>query len=209
MADTTQKNICADEKDLYQDLPFCRGQKSLPGLRAYAYYIKKSSIVAWPADQEATSLEEVATKKGDFTLAADKKWLRIELVPDQQQLQVEQAGQWGARVFKNTATLVIPGTEENASGLAAELNNDNCVFLVPQRNGKFRLLGSESFDASVKPGLDSGKGTDDSNATTLTIEVYDEKPAPFYKGKIATTDGDISGADGKPVTTTTKPGTGA
>lgn len=199
MANTS---VCADEKDLYTDVRFCRGKKSLPGTRAYAYVIKKSNVVTFPTSQvsSATSLSEVATLKGDFVLDADKKWARIDLIPNQQQITCEQTGQWGSRVFTNTATLLIPGTEEEATGLATELNNDNCIFLVPQRNGKFRLIGNEQFDCDVKPGLDSGKSSDDTNATTLTVTVEDEIAAPFYTGKIETNDGDISGADGSEIT---------
>lgn len=205
MADTettTTTSVCADEKDLYQDVKFCRGKKSMPGARAYMYIIKKSNIVTWPTRKgsAATSLAEVATLAGDFVLAADKKWARVELIPNQQQVVSEQAGQWGSYVFKNTATFVVPGTEEEATGLATEVNNDNCVILYPQRNGKFRLLGNEMFDLAIKPGLDTGKSSDDTNATTLTAEVEDEIPAPFYVGKIETNDGDISGADGSAIT---------
>lgn len=202
MADTTS-TICADEKDLYQDIVYCRGKKSLPGLRSYMYIIKKSNITTWPEKQidSATDLATVATLKGDFVLDADKKWAKVELVPDQQQVVSEQVGQWGSYMYKNTYTGVVPGTEEEATGLATMLNNDNCVALVPQRNGKFRLLGNEEFDCLFKPGLDSGKGSDDTNATTITIEVEDEIPAPFYTGKIETNEGDISGADGKLITT--------
>lgn len=193
--------VCADELDLYNDVRFCRGKKSLPGTRAYAYFIKKSNVVTWPTSQadSAADLSAVATLKGDFVLAADKKWARIDLIPNQQQITCEQAGQWGSRVFNNTATLLIPGTEEEATGLATLLNNDNCLFLVPQRNGKFRLFGNEKFDCDVKPGLDSGKSSDDTNATTLTVSVEDEIAAPFYTGKIETNEGDISGADGSAI----------
>lgn len=203
MADTATTSVCADEKDLYADVKFCRGKKSLPGTRAYMYFIKKSNIVKWPEKQisDASSLSEVAKLSGAFTLAADKKWSKVELVPDQQQIVCEQSGSWGAYMFKNTGTFVVPGSEEEATGLATMLNNDNCVFLVPQRNGKYRLLGNEEFDAVVKPGIDTGKGSDDSNATTLTVEVEDEIAAPFYPGKIETNDGDISGADGKAIET--------
>lgn len=199
MTGTTK--ICADDRDLYEDLPFCRGQKSLPGMRPYMFLTRKSNITAFPtrADSTAKSLAEIAKLIGDFVMAADKKWKKIELLPDQQQITSEQIGTYGSYLFKTTATVVIPGTEEEVTGLISEINNDDMVVLIPQRNGKFRCLGNEMFTVKVKPSQDTGKGTEDTNATTITIEVEDEVPAPFYPGKIETTDGDISGADGKPV----------
>lgn len=201
MASTAK--VCADERDLYGDINFCRGQKSLPGLRPVMYFIKKSNITAWPtrAGDDATSLAEIAKLVGNFTLAADKKWNKVELARDQQEINSEQVGQWPAFLFKTTATCVIPGTEEQVTGLISELNNDDVVVLLPQRNGKYRCLGNEDFNVSVNPSQATGKTSDDTNATTLTIEVEDEIPAPFYPGKIETNDGDISGADGKPLTT--------
>jgi hypothetical protein len=204
MAETPTTSACTDEKDLYGDVLFCKGKKSLPGIRSYAYFIKKKNILTWPtrATSTATTLAEIAKLVGDFVLVADKKWNKIDLIPNLQQVQSEQVGQYGSHLFKNTGTLVIPGTEEEVTGLASELNNDNCVFLVPQRNGKFRMLGNEEFDCEIKPGLDTGKGSEDTNATTLTITIEDEIAAPFYPGTIVTSGGNISGATGKAVTTT-------
>lgn len=205
MADTTTTTVaCSDEKDIYADVPFCQGKKSLPGTRNHVYMIKKKSIKTWPTlpGSAAASLDKKAVYVGDFVLLADKKWRKIDLVPNENQPKSEQAGNWGAHVFTNTAPLLVPGTEEQVTGLITELNNDNNVFLVPQRNGKYRVFGNESFDCEVKLSQDWGKGTSDTNATTLEITVSDECPAPFYPGKIETSDGDISGADGKPITAT-------
>lgn len=194
---------CTDERDLYSDMRFCRGKKSLPGTRAYAYYTKKSNIVTWPtkADSDAADLAAIAKLIGNFKLAADKVWNKLELVPDQQQITAEPVGSYGSKMYNNTTTLVIPGTEEEATGFAAEANNDDLVYLVPQRNGKFRLIGNKEFNTTTSAALDTGKGSDDTNATTLTITVEDEIPAPFYPGTIETSDGTISGADGEAVTT--------
>lgn len=194
---------CTDERDLYADMKFCRGKKSLPGIRAYAYCIKKSNIVKWPtkADSDAADLAGIATLVGNFTLAADKKWNKLELIPDQNEVNSEPVGTYGSKMFTVTGTLVIPGTEEEATGFAAEANNDDLVYLIPERNGKFRLVGNKEFNTTTSAALASGKGSDDTNATTLTITVEDEIPAPFYPGTIETNDGDISGATGEAVAT--------
>lgn len=201
----TTTTACSDEKDLYKDVKFCKGKKSLPGARAYAYFIKKSNIVTWPtrSGSAAASLDAVSKLVGNFVLLADKKWSKLDLVPDQQHIQAEQVGKYGSKMFNNTFTLVVPGTEEEATGLATELNNDDVVFLVPQRNGKFRCAGNEDFTCNIAPSLDSGQGSDDTNATTLKITIEDEIAAPFYPGKIETNEGDISGADGKLITAVT------
>lgn len=197
---------CTDTTDLYEDVEFCQGKKALPGMRNHAYFIRKKNITAWPTlpatDSEGASLASIATYEGDFTLAADKKWNKIDLVPNENQPQAERAGAWGAYIFSNTAELTIPGTGAEVSGLIAMLNNDDCVFLLPQRDGQYRVFGNEAFNVDVAATQDWGRTSGDNNATVLTLTIEDELPAPFYPGKIETNDGDISGADGKVITPT-------
>ncbi len=191
--------VCADDRDLYEDLPSCKGQKSLPGTRNHMYLVRKANITAWPEwpDADTATLEEVAKVKGDFTLAADKKWLKVELVPNQNNIASERVGTYGAYLFRNTYTAVVPGSEEKQTALAAELVNDDCIFLVPQRNGKYRLIGNQMFNVDISPALATGSTVEDTNAITFTIACEDTIPAPFYPGKIATSDGDVSGATGE------------
>ena len=73
---------------------------------------------------------------------------------------------------------------------------NDLVFLVQQRNGKFRVLGSQEFETLVKPTTALGQGVTGTAGTTLEIEATDVCPAPFYPGKIETEDGDIKGSDG-------------
>ena len=190
--------ICADDRDLYEDLPSCRGQKSLPGTRNHMFMTRKANITTWPEwpDSEAEQLDAVAKLTGDFVLAADKKWVKIDLVPNQNNIASERVGTYGAYLFKNTYTAVVPGSEEKQTALASEMINDDVIFLVPQRNGKYRLIGNNMFNTDVSPALATGSTTEDTNAITLTITCEDTIPAPFYTGKILTTDGEINGATG-------------
>ena len=49
-----------------------------------------------------------------------------------------------------------PETDEEATGFARQANADDFVYLVQTRNGKFRVLGNESFRTDTKPKQDSG-----------------------------------------------------
>lgn len=191
-------NICTDQETLYADIDFCQGKKSLPGIRSYVYGASKRDIVTWPKIDRSTkeTLDTINVYEGDFVMAADKKWHKIALVPNEGQLQIESQGTFGSKTFKVTATMNMPGTEEEVSGYIAEANNDEMVYLVPQRNGKFRVVGSEAFSSELSLAQDTGKAATDSNMTTVTAEATDEYPAPFYVGKIETEAGDINAADG-------------
>ena len=162
--------------DIYQSLNWCDGQTVLPGIRPKVFFQKKSNIAAWPKLpklEEAKSMGELATYKGNFTMAAEKKWLTINSLS-----------------AKSNVTTEVQGERPSTTSL------NNLVFLVQQRNGKFRVMGCEEFETVTKPAQALGEGVTGEAGTTLEIEATDVCPAPFYPGKIETEDGDISGADG-------------
>lgn len=187
---------CTNTNNLYDNVDFCQGEVSLPGVRNHAYFIRKSDIVSWPKlpRNGAKTLEEVAVYTGNFGLAADTKWNKIDLVPNESEPKSEQAGSYGSYHFTNSISLVLPGTAEKVTGLITELNNDDVVILVPQRDGKVRVFGSEAFTVEVKPSQAWGKGSGDANTTTIEVTVEDMAATPFYPGEIDTNDGIIDGS---------------
>lgn len=191
---------CTGAESIYADVNFCPGQKSLPGVRGKLYGISKRDIVKWPTigDNTPKDLASVAKYTGDFTLASDKKWHVIALIPNESELSVESQGTYGSKTFKCTGTAVAPGTEEEITGYIAQANNDEMVYLFIQRNGKARMLGSEAFTPELSLSQSTGKAATDTNSTTIQVVVDDEFPAPFYPGKIETADGDFSGENGLP-----------
>ena len=191
-------NKC-DSVDLYSSLDFCEGQTVLPGIRKKVYFQKKSNIVKWPTLpklEEGTTMAALATYAGDFTLVADKKWLTLMNMDSKSDVNCETQGEKPSVTHLNKATIVHPGTEEEAAGFCRQAAADDLVFLVQQRNGKFRVLGSQEFETLVKPTTALGQGVTGTAGTTLEIEATDVCPAPFYPGKIETEDGDIKGSDG-------------
>lgn len=193
--------------DLYQSLGFCQGKTVLPGIRRRVYFQKKSNIAKWPKlpdlETDGTTMDKIAVYEGDFTLAADKKWLALDVLTAKSDVTSESQGEKPAVTMLNKTNLLHAGTDEAATGFCRMALNDDLVFLVQQRNGKFRVVGNEAFETSVKPSQNSGQGETGEAGTTLEVSVTDECPAPFYTGKIETEEGTISGADGSAVTTTT------
>lgn len=191
---------CDAFADIYKSLEYCTGNISMPGTRPRAYFIPKKHITAWPSlpMANATEMGKVAVYDGNFKLEADKNFHYVDLVDGENEPKSEQVGSFGSMHFSNTLTLVVPGTEEEATGLATMLNNEDVVFIYIQRNGKARVMGNEMFRTSVKPSQSVGKATSDSNNTTLEITVEDVAPAPFYPGDIVIDSKVvISGATGK------------
>lgn len=194
--------MACTEKDLYKSVLKCPGTLIAPGIRPYFYFILKSNIVGWPklADEATAGMGDLAVLKTNFTLASDKKWHRLDLVDLKSNTSSETQGEMPSATHLNKAELVAGGTDEEITGFGRMAINDSLVYLIPDRNGKFRLYGNESFDVKTTVAQASGTAVTDAKQTTIAIEVPDFCPAPFYQGKIETADnGDISGLDGSAV----------
>ena len=198
MAEVVNPTGCS-AMDLYESLDFCDGKTVLPGIRPKVFFQKKSNVVTWPKlpDLEgAKSMGALATYVGNFVLAADKKWLTLKSLSTKSNVTSEVQGENPSRTTLNKCSLKHPGTEEDAAGFCRQATADDLVYLVQQRNGKFRVMGCEEFETDTKPAQALGEGITGEAGTTLEIEATDLCPAPFYPGKIETEDGDISGLDG-------------
>lgn len=202
-------NKCTDEKTLYNDVRACQGNKSLPGLRRTIFLASIRDIEAYPTipDRNAAemSLKKIPVYEGDFSLAQGKSFIRVDIINNDGQLQVEPQGTQGSRTFHVTATVNAPGTEEEVTGLISELLNDEVIVIVQQRNGKYRVAGSEAFPAMVNPQQNTGQSPTDTNQTTLEIVADDEYPAPFFVGKIPVSDGELDCSTGKVTAPVTNP----
>ena len=188
-------NNCTTDIDLYENVGFCVGQASLPGMRPHFYYIKRADIVTFPKPlgNGATKLEDVAVIKENFELLADKKWKKVELIEGESEPSCEGQGAEGSKSFLNRVQLVVPGTEKKATGLITMLNNDDVVIAYPQRGGAIRIIGNEMFRVQFELGQNAGKGVTDTAQTTINASVSDTSAAPFYEGVLKTEDGDIDG----------------
>lgn len=188
---------CADDADLYEDIDFCIGDKSFPGTRNHGYYVPRRSIVTFPrpAGSAAATLDAVAVISSNIVLAADKKWMRFDLVPNESEPKCDGQGSYGSKTMLNSITLVLPGTGKKVTGFISQLNNDDVVFLIPMADGKCRLFGNPLYQAEIKVSQAFGKTATDANTTTVEVSVTDEFAAPFYEGEFETSDGTFLGTN--------------
>ncbi|MBR2290805.1 MAG: hypothetical protein IJ868_00625 [Prevotella sp.] len=186
---------CTSDKDLYDNIGFCVGQASLPGMRPHFYMIKRADILVFPKPlgDAADSLEDVAVIKDNFQLASDKKWKKVELIDGESEPSCDGQGAEGSKSFLNRVNLVLPGTEKKVTGLITKLNNDDVVIAYPQRGGAIRIIGNEMFRVQFELGQNAGRQVTDSAQTTINASVSDVNAAPFYEGVLLTDDGEIDG----------------
>lgn len=196
---------CTSDKDLYEDVEYCQGSASLPGMRPHFYMIRKADIVTFPKvkGDNATKLEDVAVISDNFVLASDAKFKKVDLVDGESEPTCDNQGNEGAKSFLNKVTLVLPGTQKKVTGLISKLNNDDVVILYPQRDGAIRVIGNDMFRVQLELGQNAGKSVTDSSQSTVIASVSDINPAPFYEGKFQTADGWIDGKDDSATTAPT------
>ena len=177
-----------------QSLDWCDGKVSLPGIRSVVYFIPKRDIVKWPTLPETFTLKmsEMAVYTGNFTLADDKKWQKMSVLVDKSPVTFESQGSKPSKSMLNKATFLHPGTEEEATAFCGLANNDDYVYIVQIKKGKYRVLGNEMYQTETNPSQTLGGSVTDEMGTKLEISVTDQMPAPFYNGTIMTEDGDVN-----------------
>ena len=174
--------------DIYESLEHCLGDTVLPGLRQRAWGIPKRQILGWPTlpdpKDEGAKMADIATYKGDFTLAADAQFFAIDILDTASNIKAESQGSMPSKTFVNTLTLKYAGNNAAAAGFCRLANADDLV------------LGNEKFRTDTKPSQDSGMEVTDASGTQFEITVTDVCPAPFYVGKFRTPEGIMDCATG-------------
>lgn len=181
---------------LYGSMRFCQGATTLPGIHRVVYFIPAEDIVKWPKlpnlDDEGVNMAALATYAGGFELAADAKWRRLDVLTSDSDISSDSQGDKPSKTYLNKATLKHAGTGEEATGFCRLANNDNLIYAVQQKDGRFRIIGNDKYETNTKPAQASGAKETDASGTTISVEVTDVCPAPYYKGILATEDGELN-----------------
>jgi hypothetical protein len=177
-----------------QSLDWCDGKINLPGIRTVVYYIPKRDIINWPVLPETfvSSMGELATYTGEFGVAENKKWNKLSVLVDKSPVTAESQGAKPSKTTLVKATFVHPGTEEDATAFCRLANNDDYVYIVQTKPGKYRVIGNDMYQTETNPSQNLGGAPTDEMGTTLEVSVTDRMPAPFYTGIIETVDGNIN-----------------
>lgn len=178
----------------YKGLDWVVGTTNLPGIREDVYAIAKRDIVNWPtlpADY-VTKMGELVIYVGDFTLAALAKFQKIGIIVDKSPVDGKSQGVRPSKTFLNQVVLQHPGVEEDASAFCMQANNDDLVYLVKTKKGKWRVLGNEMYQTETVIDQKLGGAPTDEMGTTLTVTITDVAPGLFYTGEIVTEDGIIN-----------------
>ena len=176
----------------FGNLDWTDGSMSVPGIYKILYFIEKSKITAFPtfAANPATAADEV-TYIGDFTLAAQAVWKKIDCIDIKTDVVSEAQGEIRSVSSNNKMTIKTSLTNEEASAFAKLGNNTDLVYIFREKtSGKYRVCGSEMFTTFTRTSVAIGSDPTGESGQTIEVESTDFMPFPFYNGAIVTEDGD-------------------
>lgn len=184
---------------LQKSLEWCQGGNEFPGIRRRLYYISKKAIAKFPklpVDEAGRISSNVY--EGDFVLMADQSWKFIDIQPEKSQLTSDPQGELPSQTQLNKLVAVHPGAGEEASALSLYVNNTDCIYVVQDQAGRYRVVGCERWESKSTVQQDNGQSpSSGSAATTLNVEASDVTISPFYRGKLLTEEGEIDCSTGE------------
>ena len=178
---------------LEASVSWCEGKTVLPGIRRRVWYTHKSNITLWPKlPKDEHGRPTSAVYQGSFELADGKHFHHVDLLVDKSGITSEPQGEAPSQTQLNKFTGVHPGTKEEASMLAAYMNNSDLVVISQDADGKYRVTGSEISQTKATVNQDGGQGMTGTASTTVNVEATDLIPQPFYEGEIDDEDGIVN-----------------
>jgi hypothetical protein len=177
------------------DINFTIGSVNPSGIKDEVYFIPKKDISAWPTISDdfltAEDIEAYTVLDGDFTLVSGKKWIRLYTTQGKGKITGESTGETDCKMFVNKASLSYPKITNEARGFAKYAANGDFVFIV-KHDGKFYVIGSPDYRATISPNIDSGDAAGSAKGISIEIECPDVTPLPVYMGTLALSDGTLN-----------------
>lgn len=175
-----RKNNCgAKQTDIYASLDFCPGETTLPGMRKNVYFTRRAYITKWPKVNKATGVFD-----GDFELAAEKYWKRIQVVVNSSKFTAASQGTYPNKTFRQHLEMMHPVLDGVYAAFQTSANNDDLIYLVQESSGHFKALGCEQYPTDTSFSDDSGQNATDAVGSTITAECDAPHTLLIYTGKI-------------------------
>jgi len=177
--------------DMY-DIDYVSGQDNTGGLTQTFYFAKAEDIDSWPTiatKSTATDYDELMKYQGDFTMKAGKRFYKGYLTWGTGELKWDAQGGMDGKSFKQSLEISRPGCDEKALAFLDMVKNANLVFIVLDKDGNYRVLGSEFLAAKLESSAGTtGKTGEDSKADVMTFVSELASPPRFYDGTIPLTE---------------------
>lgn len=181
------------------DITFNVGSVNPSGISDEVYYVPKKHIEDWPTINNdfdtAATVVAYANLEGSFKLKTDKVWMRLYTTQGKGKISWEYIGETDCKMVSNKATFSYPKITDEIRAFAKYASNGDFVFVV-KHDGKFFVIGSPDYRATLTPNGDSGDAPGSAKGVTVDIECPDVTPLPVYEGALVLSDGTLDCSTG-------------
>jgi hypothetical protein len=165
------------------------GESTRPGFAVTIYAVCPCDIDVFPARKTTTAVGDSITLDGNIVLKTDKKWATITAISDTVGLIENGVGVTGSKSIQSEFPFKVLKSIAADEWVDKHLNG--CfVFLIQNKEGKIRVIGSKDIPATIETTVGSnGLVLSDEKNWALTVIDKTGRVAPYYEGTI-----DLTGA---------------
>lgn len=164
---------------------------NMGGIGEKFYWALAADVLTWPTIADlstASDYTEAGKLTGNFAMKTGKKFFEGYSTLDTGGLDSKMQGGLDCHSYKNEFSISQPGMKNKLIGFMRATQNEDLVFIVPDAEGLYRVVGSQQFPAKPEKGEGtSGKTAADNKKADLGFFAYSNGPAPVYAGTIPLT----------------------
>lgn len=165
--------------------------ENMGGISQTIYFALHEDVETWPTKPDnPQTLDELGVLTGSIEMKAGKKMHKLYITDDTGELNFEPVGEQDGKSFVIHLSLFHPGLNPNVLGLLNKVKNDNMVFIVPDNNGAYFLMGDATRPATFVSGAEGvGTGKETAGRRGVGMEfVYKTSNLYQYEGDIPLTE---------------------
>jgi len=171
--------------DLF-DIQHQSGQDNTAGLMTEFYFAKLDDIDTFPTPiADPTTPEEKMTISEDFVMKDGKGFHKGYMTWGRGGVSWSLQGPMDGKSFTHNFEFYKPGADKESLAFLSLAKNENLVFIVKDKDGNFRVVGSEGIPAKMDS-VDGGTGQsgEDDKGDTITFVSEGANPPYFYEGSV-------------------------
>ena len=169
------------------------GSVNPSGISDEVYFIAKKHIAKWPPIKD--NIME-ALISGEYVQYGDGEdieietvdgmpWTRLYNTQGKGKVTWDMQGERDCMVVVNEAVMTYPKITVESRAFAKRAANGDFVFII-RHDGKYYVIGSKNYRATLTPNGDSGDAAGSAKGVTIDITCPDTTPLPTYVGHILT-----------------------
>lgn len=171
-----------------KNIMYPQGRLNPGGIAGFILYAFDEDIDSYPAaltadTETALTFDALGSipVADPFVMKAGKYFHKIYCTLEMGEVKFGMVGVRDSKSFENTVEISFPGNEAEMLGFIAAAANRRMAVIVPEQNGKSRVIGHPNFPAQLDTAEGtSGKAVADGRATVITIKAAAGTPAPIY-----------------------------